>query len=132
MIQLFSKRLEEFSMTLLASKQGPASQQRDDDVSLLPQGFVLLHIRYLQDEYANLVVLGKYPKETAQMFRSLQQNTSGLNSEVLRNLKLAVEVTGQQSQVQQGNSSTSSLLRRGIANISKMRSPYSESVHSHT
>ena len=60
------------------------------------------HIRYLQDEYANLV------RQTAQMFRSLERNTSGLNSEALKNLKLAVEVTGQQSQIHQGNSGTSS------------------------
>ena len=70
------------------------------------------HMRFLQDEYANLVVLGKYPKETAQMFRSLQKNTSGLSSEALKNLKLAVEVTAQsQTQV---NSSPSTGRGRGF------------------
>ena len=71
------------------------------------------HIRYLQDEYAHLVVQGKYPKETAQMFRSLQRHTSGLNSEALKNLKLAVEVTGSSQQAQQGQFNNSFRSQRG-------------------
>ena len=85
------------------------------------------HVRFLQDEYAHLVVLGKYPKETAQVFRSLQRNTSGLNAEALHNLKLAVEVTPQSSNINSAGTSSgnyrsqrrwrgkSPILRGGVA-----------------
>ncbi|KAJ8030285.1 hypothetical protein HOLleu_26650 [Holothuria leucospilota] len=50
-------------------------------------------IKYLQDEYANLVVQSKFDKTTSQTFRSLQRNTSGLNANALKNLKLATAIS---------------------------------------
>jgi hypothetical protein len=51
-------------------------------------------IKYLQDEYANLIVQGKFDKQTSQTFRALQKHTSGLNSQALHNLRLATAVSG--------------------------------------
>ena len=51
------------------------------------------HIRYLQDEYATLVVQGKFNKQTSHLFRSLQKNTAGLSPSALANLKIAAEIS---------------------------------------
>lgn len=92
-----SARYSEVALKLLSTVEADGN---DADIKQLVT-IHAAHIRYLQDEYANLVVHGKYPKETAQMFRSLQKNTSGLNTDALKNLKLAVEVT-QQAQTHSG------------------------------
>ena len=43
-------------------------------------------MHYLQDEYASLIVQGRFDKATSQTFRALQKNTSGLNAHALQNL----------------------------------------------
>ena len=53
----------------------------------------LAHIRFLQDEYAALVVQGKFNPDTAQLFRAIQTNTSGLSTTALQDLKLASSLT---------------------------------------
>ena len=53
----------------------------------------IAHVRYLQDENATLIVQNKFNKNTAQMFRSLQKNTSGLSPAHLKDLKLASKIT---------------------------------------
>ena len=54
---------------------------------------VAVGIHTVDDEYAALVVQNKFNSDTAQMFRSLQQNTSGLSSSALQDLKLASSLT---------------------------------------
>jgi hypothetical protein len=49
----------------------------------------LAHMRFLQSEYASLVVQSKFDENTAQFFRAFQQNTSGLSEDALKDLKLA-------------------------------------------
>ena len=53
----------------------------------------IAHVRYLQDENATLIVQNKFNKNTAQMFRSLQKNTSGLSPAHLKDLKPASKIT---------------------------------------
>ena len=50
-------------------------------------------MHYLQDEYASLIVQGRFDKATSQTFRALQKNTSGLNAHALQNLKLASAIS---------------------------------------
>ena len=53
----------------------------------------LAHIRYLQDDYASLVVQSKFNKDTGQFFRALQHNTQlyvwSFGKYILKDLKLA-------------------------------------------
>ncbi|XP_021358662.1 lactase-phlorizin hydrolase-like, partial [Mizuhopecten yessoensis] len=46
-------------------------------------------LKYLQDEYASIVVSGHYDATTSKLLRSLQRNTSGLNTESLEALRSA-------------------------------------------
>ena len=56
---------------------------------------VSLHanINYLQDEYAALLVKGKFDDSTAQFFRSLQKANSGFDSQSINNVRIAAELT---------------------------------------
>ena len=66
----------------------------DKPVDLEPLTTVLLaNIKYLQDEYAALLVKGKFDNNTAQLFRSLQKNNSGFTAESIQNVKIAAELS---------------------------------------
>jgi hypothetical protein len=51
------------------------------------------HLKYLQDEYATLIVQGKYDNQTATFFKSLQKNTCGLSPEARDNLEIAASLS---------------------------------------
>lgn len=55
---------------------------------------LLANIRYLQDEYAALLVKGRFDQPTANFFRSLQRNTSGFDSRNIENVRIAAELSG--------------------------------------
>ena len=44
------------------------------------------HIRYLQEEYASLLVQAQYSRDTSRLFRSLQRKTSVFNPQSLEQL----------------------------------------------
>ena len=46
-------------------------------------------IKYLQEEYAALLVNGQFDASTAKIFRSLQENTSGFDLDSLETLRAA-------------------------------------------
>ena len=70
------------------------SVDTDRPVDLEPLTTVLLaNIKYLQDEYAALLVKGKFDNNTAQLFRSLQKNNSGFTAENIHNVKIAAELS---------------------------------------
>jgi len=48
--------------------------------------------RYLQDEYAALIVNGQFNNKTSKLFRALQKNTSGLNPSSLDTLRSAASL----------------------------------------
>jgi hypothetical protein len=51
------------------------------------------NIRYLQDEFAALLVKGRFDQTTAQYFRSLQRNNSAFDSQSLQNVRIAAELS---------------------------------------
>ena len=51
-------------------------------------------IKYLQEEYAALLVNGQFDASTAKIFRSLQKNTSGFDQDSLRNASSSGNVIG--------------------------------------
>lgn len=50
-------------------------------------------VKFLQEEFASLVVSGQFDSSTAKIFRSLQKNTSGFNSESLETLRSAASLS---------------------------------------
>ena len=60
------------------------------------------HIRYLQEEYASLLVQGQYGRDTSRLFRSLQRNTSAFNPQSLEQLRNAVTITAAARPTQRG------------------------------
>lgn len=53
----------------------------------------LAHLRYLEDEYATLVVRGTHSPQTVQIFRTLQSNTSGLAPRHVETLRTASQLS---------------------------------------
>ena len=53
----------------------------------------LAHVRFLQEEYAGLIVQGQYGKDTSRVFKSLQKNTSAFNPAQLEHLRAAVAIS---------------------------------------
>ena len=47
----------------------------------------------LQDEFAALLVKGRFDQPTAQLFRSLQRNNSDFDSQNLQNVRIAAELS---------------------------------------
>ena len=50
---------------------------------------LLAQMRYLQDEYAVLVVSSSSDKDTAKLFRHFRKNTSGLTDEAIEDFRRA-------------------------------------------
>ena len=50
-------------------------------------------IKYLQEEYAALLVNGQFDASTAKIFRSLQKNTSGFDQDSLETLRAAATLS---------------------------------------
>lgn len=63
----------------------PVSQEKLDQLFLVAHA----QCKYLQDEFAALLVNSQFDNSTARIFRSLQRNTSGLNSDSLDTLRSA-------------------------------------------
>ena len=57
--------------------------------------FLIQHaqIKYLQEEYASLLVSGQFDSSTAKIFRSLQKNTSGFDHDSLETLRAAATLS---------------------------------------
>ena len=69
-------------------------REDDDNVDLNPFATILLaNLKFLQDEYAALLVNGKFDKNTSQLFCALQTHNSGFNSECLQNVRVAAELS---------------------------------------
>jgi signal transduction protein with GAF and PtsI domain len=91
-LQVLAKcaRFTETSIKLLSTIKD--NSITEDDIKQLCV-IQVAQMRYLQDEYASLIVQNKFSKQTSQMFRSLQRSTSGLSPTALQNLKLAADIT---------------------------------------
>lgn len=51
------------------------------------------NLKFLQDEYAALLVKGRFDNNTSQLFRSLQKHSSGFDSHCLQNVRVAAELS---------------------------------------
>ena len=65
---------------------------RPNDIAQLSIVLVA-NLKYLQDEYAALLVKGRFDNTTSQLFRSLQKNTSGFDEASLQNVRVAAELS---------------------------------------
>ncbi|MEW8544183.1 MAG: hypothetical protein AB2693_11675 [Candidatus Thiodiazotropha sp.] len=54
---------------------------------------LVANLKFLQDEYAALLVKGRFDNNTAQLFRSLQKNNSGFDEASLANVRAAAELS---------------------------------------
>ena len=51
------------------------------------------NLKFLQDEYAALLVKGRFDNSTSQLFRSLQRHNSGFDTQSLQNVRVAAELS---------------------------------------
>ena len=54
----------------------------------------IAQIRYLQEEYTNLLVSNQFDDSTAQLFKTLQQNPAAFTAGAVENLQRAVTIAG--------------------------------------
>jgi len=80
-------RYSETSARLLSTIEPgqPVTQETLDSLFLISHA----QSKYLQDEYAALVVNSQFDNSTSRLFRALQKNTSGLNTDSLETLRSA-------------------------------------------
>ena len=85
-------RYAETSLKILSvlknSEQSPNGTDIDDLITVSTA-----QIRYLQEEYAGIIIDSKYGHDTAQTFRALQRNTSIFPQSVLDRVETAVNLT---------------------------------------
>ena len=63
--------------------------------------------KYLQDEYASIVVSGQFDPSTARIFRALQKNTTGLGPDSLNTLRSAAALSAATNNHQRGTNTQS-------------------------
>ena len=70
-------------------------REGDDNVDLNPLSTTLFaNLKFLKDEYAALLVNGKFDKKnTSQLFCALQTHNSGFYSECLQNVRVTAELS---------------------------------------
>jgi hypothetical protein len=80
-------RYAETSVKLLTTIQpdSPISQKTLEDLFLINHA----QIKYLQDEYASILVNSQFDSSTSKIFRALQKNTAGLGADSLETLRSA-------------------------------------------
>jgi hypothetical protein len=85
-----SARYVETGLKLLSKINDPSAiTQKDlEDLTLV----LVAQMKYIQDEYAALIVQGSSDKETGKLFRQFTNNTSGLMGEHIENFKKATQI----------------------------------------
>ena len=67
---------------------------------------LLAHLQYLQEEFTNVLVAGKFGDTTQGIFHQLQQNTSAFTPSTIENIKSAIALSTTQHQQQTAQSQT--------------------------
>ena len=67
---------------------------------------LLAHLWYLQEEFTNVLVVGKFGDTTQGIFHQLQQNTSAFTPSTIENIKSAIALSTAQHQQQTAQSQT--------------------------
>jgi len=90
LVNILSKsgRYVETVLKLLSQTQDGAQLDCDPIIEVL-----IAHIQYLQEEFAALLVKGRFDDNTAQLFKALQKGTSGFNDSCLQNVRVAAELS---------------------------------------
>ena len=65
---------------------------------------LLAHLWYLQEEFTNVLVAGKFGDTTQGIFHQLQQNTSAFTPSTIENIKSAIALSTAQHQPQTAQS----------------------------
>ena len=87
-----SARFQETVLKLLSTSEGPAAAQQDLLSSITT--VTLAHLRYLQEEYTQLLVSSQFDEGTTKLFTILQQNPAAFPPNALENLQRAVAIAG--------------------------------------
>ena len=74
---------------------------------------LLAHLQYLQEEFTNVLVAGKFGDTTQGIFCQLQQNTSAFTPSTIENIKSAIALSTTQHQQQTAQSQTEFGRNRG-------------------
>ena len=83
-----SARFQETILKLLSTCE--ASDPPASDITTV----ALAHLRYLQEEYTNLLVSSQFDEGTSKQFATLQQNPAAFPPNALENLHRAVSIAG--------------------------------------
>ncbi|KAH3788977.1 hypothetical protein DPMN_167143 [Dreissena polymorpha] len=104
-------RYSETSAKLLATLE-PGQPLTHDTLDKL---FLVAHAqcKYLQDEYAAVLVYSQFDNSTSRLFRALKKNTSGLNAKSLETLRSAATLAAASRQQRGINSSNQTAKGRG-------------------
>ena len=81
-------RFQETVLKVLSSISAP------DPVTDQLTTLALAQVRYLQEEYTNLIVSNQFDETTAQLFKTLQQNPAAFTPGAVENLQRAVTIAG--------------------------------------
>ena len=85
-------RFQETALKILS--RGSTTDPVIDQFSVV----ALAQIRYLQEEYTNLIVSSQFDESTAQLFKTLQHNSSAFTPSAVENLQRAVTIAGARQQ----------------------------------
>jgi hypothetical protein len=74
---------------LLGASDNPVTKEDLHDLDIVN----IAQIKFLQEEFASIIVESKYGQDTAQTFRSLQRNLSVLPPEVIEKVEMAINLS---------------------------------------
>ena len=98
-----AKYSETILKVLTCADENGLSQDKCDEIATI----VVAQQRYLQEEYANLLVNSTFNTQTAKLFKQLQRNASSFPASAISNLQAAATITAathqQQSQSDRGS-----------------------------
>ena len=91
-----SARFQETVLKLLSMSEGPAdlSPRAQQDLLSSITTVTLAHLRYLQEEYTQLLISSQFDEGTTKLFTTLQQNPAAFPPNALENLQRAVAIAG--------------------------------------
>ncbi len=92
-------RYIESALKWTAIQTNRPNHEHDVSPEDMEQLFTILHanLKYLQDEFAALLVQGRFDNDTARLFKSLQKGTAGFDDLSLRNVRIAAELSSTRS-----------------------------------
>lgn len=103
-----SARFQETTLKLLSAADSSSEQVLADITTV-----ALAHVRFLQEEYTNLLVSNQFDEGTSKLFSTLQQNPAAFPPSALENLQRAVSIAGARPSRQVSGFSPAAVRGRG-------------------